>query len=103
MRMGLTPRARDLLAFIEDYQGDSGGTSPSFVEMAAAVGSKSTSTVPRLLGQLEERGLIRRLERRARAIEILSATPTHCPHCGKRADDPPRLACAAAPAREAVR
>ncbi|WP_428031534.1 LexA family protein [Ancylobacter sp.] len=47
------------------------GFAPGFREMADALGTKSLNTVDLLLKSLEERGFIRRLPRRARAIEIV--------------------------------
>jgi repressor LexA len=47
------------------------GVSPSFDEMKDALGLKSKSGIHRLITGLEERGFIRRLPHRARAIEVL--------------------------------
>ena len=69
----LTAKQRDLLHFIKSYQ-EAHDHAPSFDEMKDAVGLKSKSGIHRLVNALEERGHIRRLANRARAIEIL-ATP----------------------------
>jgi DNA-binding MarR family transcriptional regulator len=49
------------------------GEGPSFAEMAKALGLKSKGSIHRLVAALEERGHIRRLARRARAIELVDA------------------------------
>ncbi len=66
----LTKKQYDLLLFIHKrVQKD--GVSPSFDEMKAALDLRSKSGIHRLITALEERGFIRRLPHRARAIEIL--------------------------------
>ena len=66
----LTKKQRELLQFIQDRLNDS-GISPSFDEMKDALGLKSKSGVHRLITGLEERGFIRRLPHRARALEVM--------------------------------
>ncbi len=66
----LTMKQQQLLGFIKD-QLEKNGVSPSFEEMKEALDLKSKSGVHRLIGALEERGFIRRLPNRARALEIL--------------------------------
>jgi repressor LexA len=61
-----------LLSFIEGYQASNSGVSPSFEEMKDALGLKSKSGIHRMVQGLEERGLLRRIPNRARAMEILS-------------------------------
>ena len=70
--IGLTAKQRNLLAFIENYCAGNLGVSPSFEEMKEASGLKSKSGVHRLIAALEERGHIRRLHGRARALEVLT-------------------------------
>ena len=66
----LTRKQQELLLYINDrLAGD--GISPSFEEMKNAVGLKSKSGIHRLIVALEERGFIRRLPYRARALEVL--------------------------------
>jgi repressor LexA len=66
----LTKKQYDLLLFIHDrVQRD--GVSPSFDEMKDALDLRSKSGIHRLISALEERGFIRRLAHRARAIEVL--------------------------------
>jgi repressor LexA len=66
----LTHKQQELLLFIHHRVGD-GGVSPSFDEMKDALNLKSKSGIHRLVTSLEERGFIRRLPHRARALEIL--------------------------------
>lgn len=65
----LTRRQRDLLVFIDAYSRDH-GICPSFDQMTAALGLHSKSGTHRIVMALEERGLISRLNYRARAITI---------------------------------
>ena len=66
----LTAKQRELLVFIQNRLEDT-GVSPSFEEMKDALDLKSKSGVHRLISALEERGFIRRLPNRARALEVL--------------------------------
>ena len=66
----LTAKQRELLQFITVRLEDS-GISPSFEEMKEALDLKSKSGVHRLISALEERGFIRRLPNRARALEVI--------------------------------
>ncbi len=66
----LTRKQHELLMFINERI-KSKGVSPSFDEMKEALGLKSKSGIHRLITGLEERGFIRRLPHRARALEIL--------------------------------
>lgn len=66
----LTRKQHELLLFIQARLEES-GVSPSFEEMKEALELKSKSGVHRLISALEERGFIRRLPNRARALEIL--------------------------------
>src|SRR6476659_2540189 len=66
----LTAKQRELLLFI-DVRLKESGISPSFDEMREALDLKSKSGVHRLISALEERGFIRRLPNRARALEVL--------------------------------
>jgi repressor LexA len=71
----LTKKQHELLMFIHDRLADT-GISPSFEEMKDALELKSKSGVHRLISALEERGFIRRLANRARALEILKMPET---------------------------
>ncbi len=66
----LTQKQRDLLVFIHSSLQET-GISPSFEEMRGAIGLNSKSGIHRLVKALEERGFIRRLAGRARALEIV--------------------------------
>ena len=66
----LTKKQLELLRYI-DREMKKRGVSPSFDEMKDALGLKSKSGIHRLITGLEERGFIRRLPHRARALEIL--------------------------------
>jgi repressor LexA len=66
----LTRKQHELLTFIHERLGET-GVSPSFEEMKEALDLKSKSGVHRLISALEERGFIRRLPNRARALEVL--------------------------------
>ncbi|HEY9093136.1 transcriptional repressor LexA [Parasphingorhabdus sp.] len=78
----LTPKQHELLCFIHNRLEES-GVSPSFEEMKDALGLKSKSGIHRLISALEERGFLRRLPNRARALEVTklpeggNLTPQH--------------------------
>jgi repressor LexA len=78
----LTRKQGELLRFINDRLQES-GVPPSFDEMKDALDLRSKSGIHRLILALEERGFIRRLPNRARAIEVLrlpeQTTPTARP------------------------
>ena len=65
----LTRKQHELLKFIEERVSRD-GIAPSFDEMRDAINLKSKSGVHRLITALEERGFIRRLPHRARALEV---------------------------------
>ena len=71
----LTAKQRELLLFIDNRLKDE-GISPSFDEMREALELKSKSGVHRLISALEERGFIRRLPNRARALEVVKFPET---------------------------
>src|SRR3982751_1085695 len=66
----LTKKQHELICFINDRLAET-GVSPSFEEMKEALDLKSKSGVHRLSSALEERGYLRRLPNRARALEVL--------------------------------
>jgi repressor LexA len=66
----LTRKQHELICFINDRLNET-GVSPSFEEMKEALDLKSKSGVHRLISALEERGFIRRLANRARALEVI--------------------------------
>ncbi len=65
----LTPKQKQLLLFINERI-EATGVPPSFDEMKEALELKSKSGIHRLIMALEERGFIRRLPHRARALEV---------------------------------
>jgi len=66
----LTRKQYELLMFIHERMRES-GVPPSFDEMKGALDLKSKSGIHRLITALEERGFLRRMEKRARALEVL--------------------------------
>lgn len=66
----LTRKQNELLLFINKRLNE-GGVSPSFDEMKEALRLKSKSGIHRLITGLEERGFLRRLPHRARALQVL--------------------------------
>jgi repressor LexA len=66
----LTAKQHELLLYIQRKLEET-GISPSFEEMKDALDLKSKSGVHRLISALEERGFLRRLPNRARALEVL--------------------------------
>src|SRR5256714_13312296 len=66
----LTKKQYELLIFIHQRIRET-GVPPSFDEMKDALDLRSKSGIHRLITALEERGYIRRLEKRARALEVI--------------------------------
>src|SRR5215210_5387298 len=66
----LTRKQHELLMFIHERIKES-GVSPSFDEMKEALDLASKSGIHRLITALEERGFLRRLPHRARALEVV--------------------------------
>ena len=66
----LTRKQHELITFIQARL-EASGISPSFEEMKEALDLKSKSGVHRLISALEERGFIRRMPNRARALEVI--------------------------------
>ena len=71
----LTRKQSELLMFINKRLNDD-GVSPSFDEMKEALRLKSKSGIHRLITGLEERGFLRRLPHRARALQVLKLPET---------------------------
>lgn len=74
-RAGLTPKQRLLLDFIVRYQRERRGVSPSFDEMARALGLASKSGVHRLVEGLVARGALVRMPNQARTLQVVT-TPS---------------------------
>jgi repressor LexA len=71
----LTRKQNELLMFINKRLNDD-GVSPSFDEMKDALRLKSKSGIHRLITGLEERGFLRRLAHRARALQVIKLPDT---------------------------
>ena len=71
----LTKKQRNLLLFINKKLRAS-GVSPSYEEMKQSLNLKSKSGIHRLISALEERGFIRRLPHKARALEVIKLPET---------------------------
>ena len=67
----LTKKQKNLLLFINKKLRSS-GVSPSYEEMKQSLNLKSKSGIHRLISALEERGFIKRLAHKARALEVIN-------------------------------
>jgi repressor LexA len=85
----LTQKQKELLLFIHTRMQDE-GVPPSFDEMRDALDLKSKSGIHRLITALVERGFIRRLPHRARAIEVIKLPENSVPGSALAADPPRR-------------
>src|SRR5947199_1747853 len=74
----LTKKQSELLRFIHERLKET-GVPPSFDEMKDALDLRSKSGIHRLVMALEERGFIRRLPNRARALEVLKLPESSTP------------------------
>ena len=97
----LTRKQQELLCFIQGRL-DESGVSPSFEEMKEALDLKSKSGVHRLISALEERGFIRRLPNRARALEVLKAPERQTAKPDNVVTLKPQLRLAPAPANDVM-
>ena len=75
----LTQKQHDLLMFIHERLRET-GVPPSFDEMKDALDLASKSGIHRLITALEERGFLRRLPNRARALEVVKLPDSAVPH-----------------------
>ncbi len=71
----LTKKQKELFDYLSEYMSNN-QISPSFEEMKEAVNLKSKSGIHRLVSSLEERGFIKRLKHKARAMEIVNKNST---------------------------
>jgi repressor LexA len=78
----LTKKQRELLLFINGRIKET-GVSPSFDEMKEALDLASKSGIHRLITALEERGFLRRLAHRARALEVLKLPESAVPQTAR--------------------
>ena len=72
----MTTRQREVFNYIAAVAANE-GIAPTYREIGKALGLQSMSSVKRIVEGLEERGFIRRLPRRARAIEIIRKDAIH--------------------------
>ena len=86
----LTRKQHELLMFIHERIKES-GVSPSFDEMKEALDLASKSGIHRLITALEERGFLRRLPHRARALEVVRLPEEATPGARGRAPFQPKL------------
>ncbi|WP_137131806.1 transcriptional repressor LexA [Rhizobium sp. FY34] len=83
----LTRKQQELLLFIHERMKES-GVPPSFDEMKDALDLASKSGIHRLITALEERGFIRRLPNRARALEVIKLPESYQPPAPRRGFSP---------------
>ncbi len=86
----LTRKQLELLLFINERLKEE-GVPPSFEEMKDALDLQSKSGVHRLIVALEERGFIRRMPNRARALEVLKLPDAHNPTLAKKGNFRPNV------------
>jgi repressor LexA len=79
----LTRKQLELLLFINERLKEE-GVPPSFEEMKEALDLQSKSGVHRLIVALEERGFIKRMPNRARALEVIKLPESHSPSLGQK-------------------
>ncbi len=79
----LTRKQLELLLFIHARLKEE-GVPPSFEEMKEALNLQSKSGVHRLIVALEERGFLKRMPNRARALEVLKLPDSHSPSLSQR-------------------
>jgi len=96
----LTVKQKELLVFIRNRVQET-GVPPSFDEMKEALDLRSKSGIHRLITALEERGFIRRLPHRARALEILKLPDAMQEEARKPSGFSPSVIEGGAPARSA--
>lgn len=94
----LTSKQKELLIFINARVKET-GVPPSFDEMKAALDLRSKSGIHRLITALEERGFIRRLPHRARALEIIKLPDALIEDVARKARFNPNVIEGGAPAR----
>ena len=98
----LTRKQHELLMFIHERIKES-GVSPSFDEMKDALDLASKSGIHRLITALEERGFLRRLPHRARALEVVKLPEQAAPAMRGRTAFRPQVVGSAAAATAHVR
>ena len=84
----LTKKQYELLMFINERLKET-GVSPSFDEMKEALNLKSKSGIHRLITALEERGFVKRMAHRARALDIIKLPDSMTPSLKKTSNNTP--------------
>jgi repressor LexA len=79
----LTRKQLELLLFVNERLKEE-GVPPSFEEMKVALNLHSKSGIHRLILALEERGFLKRMPNRARALEVVKLPESHSPSIAKR-------------------
>ena len=97
----LTKKQKELYDYLKNYITNN-QISPSFEEMKSAVNLKSKSGIHRLITSLEERGFIKRLKHKARAMEIINKETNYKGSASNSIDIPLIGAIAAGEAIEAI-
>jgi repressor LexA len=97
----LTRKQHELICFIADRLAET-GVSPSFEEMKDALDLRSKSGVHRLISALEERGFLRRLPNRARALEVLRVPERTTTATKRKPAEKPSATVPPAPANDVV-
>jgi len=72
--MSLTPRMKDTLDYIVEFQVEK-GYSPTFREIANGIGVSSTSRIQALVNALQDRGYVTTRAGGRRSIDVLRTTP----------------------------
>jgi repressor LexA len=86
----LTRKQLELLLFINERLKEE-GVPPSFEEMKTALDLQSKSGVHRLIVALEERGFLKRMPNRARALEVIKLPESHTPSLVKKSGFTPNV------------
>jgi repressor LexA len=86
----LTRKQLELLLFINERLKEE-GVPPSFEEMKDALNLQSKSGVHRLIIALEERGFLKRMANRARALEVIKLPESHSPSLTKKSGFSPNV------------
>ena len=86
----LTRKQLELLLFINERLKEE-GVPPSFEEMKGALDLQSKSGVHRLIVALEERGFLKRMPNRARALEVIKLPESHSPSLAKKSGFRPNV------------
>jgi repressor LexA len=86
----LTRKQLELLLFINERLKEE-GVPPSFEEMKVALDLQSKSGVHRLIVALEERGFLKRMPNRARALEVIKLPESHTPSLVKKSGFAPAV------------